>query len=95
MRLLQEGLIPTLRLVIPGSHEDSALHHDDPNADEAVGLSAGPEAEYLTRAERSQDLVRELSFGFHEWLARSRNGSTVVPHRLGRLVGWFCYSSSM
>lgn len=57
-RLPQELVIPTVRFHTPRS--GSALHHDNPDADEAVPACAGSDARPFTVLENSQNVIGEF-----------------------------------
>src|SRR6185295_18420831 len=55
-RFLEKSPVPAVRLDAPRSHEDAIVHHDNPNADEAVRPGSGSDAQAFALAELSQDV---------------------------------------
>src|SRR5581483_191121 len=64
-RLFEERPVPALRFEAPRPHEDAAFDHHGPDADEAVRLGAGPQADDLAVADGGQYVAGKTSFRFH------------------------------
>jgi hypothetical protein len=62
---LENRSVPTVWLHAPGSDEGAVFHHDNPDADEAVLASTGPDAQNFALPENSQDVIGKLLLRFH------------------------------
>src|SRR5438132_115850 len=65
VRLLEKRPIPASRFQAPRTHEDPALDHHRPDADETVRLRARADAQDMAGADGVHDVLRETSLPFH------------------------------
>jgi len=64
-RVLQKRSVPAVWLHAPGSDESAVFHHNNPDADEAVLIGTGPNAQTFALPENSQEVIGKLSLRFH------------------------------
>jgi len=64
-RFLEKHPVPSLRFDAPRSHKDPVVHHDNPDADEAVRPGSGSGVQAFALTEHSQDVVGEMLLRLH------------------------------
>src|SRR6266852_5156630 len=64
-RLFKKSSVPASWFQTPRPHKDAPFDHHRPNADDAVGLRTGADAEDLAVANRGHDRLRETALYFH------------------------------